>query len=251
LQQKLDSGVGIGGGPKYEAWKTSENTTTVSHSGKFFSELTERYMHFLGETEEGVLLSVLRMNDVEEVLENYRLSIPLTERICLASGRKHPRSEGPGKPLVPFTTDTLFKRRAPPQFVAVSASDRGELRNPRDAYKSLFVQHVYWQLHSVPLFFVTNFDLPRETIRSLSFINPSEEGGTRPPAPQLEIFLQLALRADWSRDLLLVVRDISSEMRIDSTLGMKLFKVLAWENALECDLSRELSASTRNAVRPR
>lgn len=84
--------------------------------------------------------------------------------------------------------------------------------------------------------------------RSLKFIAPRQEVGQQPTPEQRARFLELALQADWSKELLTVVREVSAHAGFDSTLGLIIFRSLAWDHELECDLTRQLSESTRNAV---
>lgn len=250
LETWIASGRGSGSGSTFKPWHTTENTDTPSHSGKYRCELTQRYRHFLSDTEEGALYGALRDLAVTDAREDIRLEHLLTERICTALGWEHPRSTGAGTPLVPYTTDLLVTRTEPPKYVAISCATRKRLRKPSDS-KSLVVEHIYWSLHQVPFLVLTDLEVTRSRLLSLRFLQPDLQAASayREMAGDRERFFERARRADWSGTLLTGVRELAAELDMDSKEALEHLRALIWQGRLWCDLSREIKESTRNAVR--
>jgi hypothetical protein len=248
LQNLVDKGVGAGEGPEYRPLVTTENMDSSGHSGKYECPLTHRLRHFLSEIEEGLVLGALRDPKVTDVRENFVLATGLTEKICAQLGIQHPQSTGAGKPLIPFTTDLLVSRQTPPHRVAFSGKKRSVLRDPKDrARRTLLVEHVYWSLHEVPFLVVTDLQITKNTLDSLNFLRPEGQVAEQGHANDAK-FLRLALRTDWSAPLTDCVRQISAEMRIQSEVGMRIFKYLVWRGRLACDLERGIGPESRNAI---
>jgi hypothetical protein len=249
LQSRIDRGEGEGIGPNFQPWHTTQNSKGPGHKGKYECPITKRVRYFLSETEEGTIYSCLRDPDVEDARENIRLAIGLTRPICEHLGIRHPRSTGEGEPLLPYTTDLLLTRRTPPRHIALYLKLRASLRKPSES-NSLLVEHAYWSLHRVPFFVVTDHEISRNALESLRFFRPKGHlADLERDKERREEFLKHAFSADWSAQLLDVVRGISVAMGIDGTDGLELFKALVWNNSLECDMERGIGAHTRNALR--
>jgi hypothetical protein len=102
----------------------------------------------------------------------------------------------------------------------------------------------------VPFFVVTDHEISRNALESLRFFRPKGHlADLERDKERREEFLKHAFSADWSAQLLDVVRGISVAMGIDGTDGLELFKALVWNNSLECDMERGIGAHTRNALR--
>jgi hypothetical protein len=213
LASRFARGMGTGVESNYQPWQTSENTTTVSHSGKgYTSPKINRLMHHLSEVEDALAYGALRIPDVEDLRENFPLSMSLTRRICEQANLKHARSTGTGRPEVPYVTDLLVSKKSPPKRIAFIGKLRKELSDSAE-YKALFVQHVYWSLHNVPVYIATEMQFPDGTLKSLAFLAPQKDEAV-PSAEQKNAFLSLAEPANWSRELIVVVREISALMGI-------------------------------------
>lgn len=246
LQGWIERGIGSGTGKSYKPFQTAHNTTTPSHSGYYTCLITGRERSYLSDLEDGLALACSRDRYVIDMRENFPLSTGLTSRICESLGVDHRRSAGKGNPLYPYTTDLLLTRDAPPYSIAFSAKQRKHLRCYKD-WGSLLIEYVYWSLHKVPFFVVTEFELSKNAIESLRFLVPAASGFFE-QSLERNRFIKEAQQADWSRPLIEVVREISAVAKISSDSGMSAFKDLVWSRKLECDLERRIHKDIRNAV---
>ncbi len=249
LQARYDRHEGEGQGASYVPWHSSENVVTMSHSGKYECPLTKRCRHFLSELEEGMTYGCMRCKGVKDVRENIRLATGLTSAICDELGQRHTRSKGAGSPLMPFTTDILVTLDSHPYHVAISGKLRKHLKKKSD-WKSLLVEHVYWQLHDVPFLVCTDLEITDNMLESLRFIRPenAKEYGAQLSGKQERTFLRAVASADWSSPLLETVRSVSKSVGLKDDLGVAAFLQLTWRGEINCDLERGLTADTRNAV---
>jgi hypothetical protein len=249
MQSWLEQGRGMGSEKSTRGWHTTENMDAPSHSAREKCPFEGRYRDYLSEGEEGLYYGAYRDKDVVEARENVLLSSSLTWRICKELGKPHPVYRGPDKVLMPFTTDLLISRSKSPKTVALSFKLREHLKTSRE-YLSLMVERAYWALHDVPFAVATDLELPKSVRESLRFLRP-EQPRLQGTAAEQELrakFYRAACKADWSKPLLVVVRDISSALHIDSDVGLQVLKRLLWDADIECDLTRSLDGTTRNAV---
>lgn len=249
MQSWLEQGRGMGSGPSYRGWHTTENTDTPSHSAREKCPFENRIRDFLSDGEEAQCYGAYRDKAVIEARENLPLATTLTKRICEEFGRAHPVYKGPDKVLMPFTTDLFLTRSSHPKRVALSFKLRDHLKNSKE-YFSLMVERTFWALHDVPFMTATDLELTGNARKSLVFLRPDKPRDQGSPSEQ-ELrakFYLAACDSDWSRPLIVVVREISETLRIDSSVGLQIAKRLLWDGDLDCDLERGLDTTCRNAV---
>jgi hypothetical protein len=250
MQHWLDRGRGAGHGKDYVPWHTTENFDSFGHSVKGICSLTGRKRYCFGDVEEAMRLALERRSDVEEVQENFPLlPTALTQKICMRLGWRHPVFTGPDRVLIPYTTDALVFRTSSPRRIAIGCTTRSHLFNAAKC-RSILVQSVFWSLWNVPFFACTELELNADVLTSLRFLSPDpkvETPQSRDPAVIAE-FRRRACESSWRAPLIEVVRRISAEMKIESTVGLSILKGLLWRGDLECDLRKGLSDQTRFAV---
>lgn len=217
-QRWIKEGRGQGTGLNYKPWLTVRDVASEGRSHRIFGHITQRTHHLLSDLELATFLLLQWRSTTSDIREQFPLDRELTRDISERLGVKHPNHQGVDQYMSSdFVVDSLEQGR--PRF-AIQVKPKEAYSHPRTIEK-LEIERLYWSEKGVPLFWVTENQIPSIVFENINLLYNHIDVGTE----RDELLLQFEIYSNHLRaNKKLRVKELC--MKIDASYDHELGEAL-------------------------
>lgn len=183
----IKEGRGQGTGSNYKPWLTVRDVASEGRSHRVFGHITQRTHHLFSDLELATFLLLQWRSTTNDIREQFPLDREVTRDISERLGIKHPNHHGVDQYMSSdFVVDTGEKDI--PRF-AIQVKTTEAFSDPRTIEK-LEIERLYWHEKGVPLFWVTENQIPPIVFDNINLFYNHIDDETDPDEllVQLEVF---------------------------------------------------------------
>jgi hypothetical protein len=166
-QSWLKQGRGTGTGKEYKPWLTIRDLPSEGRSHRIYGFKTQRTHHLLSDLELAAFYLLELHPAVIDVREQYPLNLDDTLKIAKNCGIQHPTKNGF---IHVMSSDFLIDLNDFPQKqIAFQVKYISDLKDNRTIEK-LEIERSYWKKISIPLYLLTDQNIPKLIIENLKWM---------------------------------------------------------------------------------
>jgi hypothetical protein len=170
IENKIKRGCGQGEGKEYIPWLTVREVPSCGQSHRLMGLKTQRMQTFFSTLEKKYFLWAEYFLDVDDIREQYPLSIEETIRIAQSFGIRHPVNPKTHEPTV-MTSDFVFTfhKGMEKRLCVRSVKPSNELEKRR-VLEKLEIEEHYWRSRNIDWAIVTEKELPATIISNIELL---------------------------------------------------------------------------------
>jgi hypothetical protein len=168
FEKWIKEGRGKGRGHEYKPWITVRGLPSLGRSHRVFGHKSQRTHHLLSDLELAVFMILEWHEDTIEIREQFPLRREDTIRLAKISNIAHPSNKGVLQYMSSdFLVNSSNKERS--KFV-LQAKYTDAFGEPRTIEK-LELERRYWEKKGVPIFLVTEQEIPKIVLQNIEWLS--------------------------------------------------------------------------------
>lgn len=240
VSNKILQGFGRGEGMKYKPWLSGHEFASSGMYIRMPGRTVTRIYRFMSRLEADAFIIYDCMPDVQDILEQYYLTLDETLEIADILHIRHPFS---GKYYNPVTTDLMIKKGG--KWIARAVKSARDLENPRVVEK-LEIERVYFKRRGINWKIITEKQLDRHLIQNLRWLwyNTQPEALFSDPGLLSEaesVFYEFYVQGNLP--FTSVIDRIESLYSAPPGFGLCIFRSLIQKGIITIDLSKPINMS--------
>ena len=249
IEKWIKEGRGSGIGAGYKPWLNIQDVSSLGRSTRLKGIKTGRQHEFLSDLERNYFYLTEYSDFIVDIREQFPL-LPLEETIVIADelGIKHPTNPKTNEPIV-MTTDFLLTVDRGTGLIefARTIKMKDELLKER-VIEKFEIERVYWERREIDWGIVTEFEIPKEMARNISYFHDYQnlqeydafQNLTQHHIEDLAIaLLQRIIREESSLREITINFDKDTHMPLGS--GLTLFYYLLAQKIIQIDLYKTIN----------
>lgn len=247
VSKKILQGYGRGEGMDYKPWLSGHEFASQGMYIRMLGRTVPRIYRFMSRLEADSFTIYDCMPDVQDILEQYYLTLDETLEIASLLHVRHPFS---GRYYNPMTTDLLIRKNN--EWLARAVKTTRELENHRTLEK-LEIERLYFKRRGIDWKIITEKQLNRHLIQNLTWLwyGQSPESAFPDTDRQLLLDAESVFQKLYDKNTLpfpAIIDRIESLYTAPPGFGICLFRSLIQKGIIKLDLSKPINMA--NPRRP-
>ena len=238
VSRKISQGYGRGEQLTYKPWLSGHEFASRGMYIRLIGRTIPRIYSFMSRLEADAFILYDCMDDVNDILEQYYLTLEETLEIADLLNIKHPTS---GKYYNPLTTDLMIRRGD--AWIARAVKTSRDLEDHRTIEK-LEIERIYHERRGINWKIITERQLNRDLIQNLSWLWYDTTPEVISPN---ETFIQeaeavfLSLYDEYILPFPVLLDRIESLFFLEPGYGINIFKSLVRKGSININLSKPIN----------